>query len=647
MKIVFARHKYQHPCYIGRWRATTVGALLFCLMCPALIIPRLADATAVSESLWKPEAAAYRVSLFLGNLVPIPWQKVEDAWFTAIFTASSEVPDYQQLEAFRSDGPLVFDINKSIRNKDRQALFESATRAVAIATIEALDKASGKLETGKSAADLALARELYRAFEDGIKQADPAGYRELGQAWLELTSAAGSRGVLGAGKRAPDPAKFASANIVIRSYLDKNYNPDAFLRRNVLAPLPELSVRENGEIQMPAALPPGSLVADQSPLPRLVLNFEEQGIDETQLPIVAYGDMLFDSANIFGEPARSLGLACSSCHNRSDVNRDFFIPGISHQPGSVDVDSAFFNPAANDHRDDPLDIPSLRGLRFTGPYGRDGRFASLRDFTRNVIVGEFAGGEPTPFMLDSLVAYMLEFDFLPNNRLLNDGRLSADSTASEVRGEVLFRQPFSQLDNQSCASCHVPSANFLDRKAHDIGSVRLAYTDSRSGAQDTPTLLGTRFTAPYFHDGSLPTLASVVNWFDEQFDLKLSQEDQSDLTAYIEAVGDASTPYEIFDANNTSFRLMFQELTTFATTLNLLIPRKDAQHALLLINTVATDLIADASLMSNLAAKRDIYQLAETLRGVGNSVTQNDWDAAWIGFQAFKEQVDVVDSEAY
>ena len=127
-----------------------------------------------------------------------------------------------------------------------------------------------------------------------------------------------------------------------------------------------------------------------------MLNFEEQGIDETDLPLIAYGDMLFDSAEIFGNPARDLGVACSTCHNRSDINQRFFIPGVSHQPGAADVDGAFFNPMFNDRRTDPIDIPSLRGLRFTGPYGRDGRFASLRDFTRNVIVNEFAGESRRP-----------------------------------------------------------------------------------------------------------------------------------------------------------------------------------------------------------------------------------------------------------
>ena len=47
---------------------------------------------------------------------------------------------------------------------------------------------------------------------------------------------------------------------------------------------------------------------------------EERGFEETDLPLAAYGDMLFDSPAIFGEPARSMGIACSTCHNRSDIN---------------------------------------------------------------------------------------------------------------------------------------------------------------------------------------------------------------------------------------------------------------------------------------------------------------------------------------
>ena len=239
------------------------------------------------------------------------------------------------------------------------------------------------------------ARELYRAFADGIATAESDVARQIGLAWLELNSSTGSVGVLGAGATSADRDTMVAARRVISDYLAQNYLIDDFAPRQTLSALPETAILSGRAIEVPPSLPPGSDIFDQDPLPRLVLNFEEQGIDETDLPLVAYGDMLFDSAQIFGSPARDLGLACSTCHNRSDVNQRLFIPGASHQPGAIDVDGAFFNPIFNDRRSDPLDIPSLRGLRFTGPYGRDGRFASLRDFTRNVVVNEFGGAEPT------------------------------------------------------------------------------------------------------------------------------------------------------------------------------------------------------------------------------------------------------------
>ena len=191
-------------------------------------------------------------------------------------------------------------------------------------------------------------------------------------------------------------------------------------------------------MKVAAWLPPGTNIGDQSPLPKEVLNFRKRGIDAETLPLVAYGSMLFGSPYIFGETASSLGLACTTCHNGSDTNRSFYIPGISHQRGAIDVRGSFFNALFNDHRHNSVDIPSLRGLRFTGPYGRDGRFASLRDFIRNVIVGEFGGPEPSPFMLDALVAYMLEFDFLPNSKLNAQGQLTAKASAAATarRGAV-------------------------------------------------------------------------------------------------------------------------------------------------------------------------------------------------------------------
>lgn len=619
--------------------------VLLATLASVLVLSVPVAATPAKEAPWLPEAAAYRLTLFLGNLEPLPWDDIETAWTEPYRGSEFSVGALAWLDRksdIEPDGLL-----DAMMREDLQAVFAEATRLVALRIEEELDRALATEESAMAQQAVRTARELYRAFEDGIAAADPEAARRIGLAWLELNSSTGSAGVLGAGATSADRDTMAAARATISGYLVENYIMDSFAPRQTLSALPETAVLSGRTIAVPPSLPPGSDIFDQEPLPLLVLNFEEQGIDETDLPLVAYGDMLFDSAQLFGSPAQDLGIACSTCHNRSDVNQRLFIPGASHQPGAIDVDGAFFNPIFNDRRDDPLDIPSLRGLRFTGPYGRDGRFASLRDFTRNVVVNEFGGKEPTPFMLDALVAYMLEFDFLPNSMLTTDGRLTDAAPKAARRGAAIFNRPFAGLGDRSCASCHVPDANFLDRQAHDIGSVAPGYEGARAGALDTPTLLGTAYTAPYFHDGSLPTLAAVVDWFDETKSLGLTEEDRADLTAYLETVGAADEPYEAFDTENTAFRLAFAELTTFASTIDTLLPRRDAEHILLLTDTVAGDLSADASTMSNLPARSEVYALAERLAAVGAAVRVEDWEAAEASWAAFKSEADAIEERAF
>ncbi|MCP4317403.1 MAG: hypothetical protein GY789_15660 [Hyphomicrobiales bacterium] len=371
-------------------------------------------------------------------------------------------------------------------------------------------------------------------------------------------------------------------------------------------------------------------------MPLLVLNFEEKGIDEADLPLVAYGDMLFDSPQIFGDKAEALGIICATCHNRSDIDNRFFIPGVSHRPGGADVDGGFFNAIFNDFQDDALDTPSLRGIRFTAPYGRDGRIASLREFTRNVIVSEFGGAEPTPFMLDALIAYMNEFDFLPNSKIDRFGELADRSDASVTRGEALFNAPFEGIAGKSCASCHVPATNFTDNRRYDIGSVNGNYDGSRGGQFDTPTLINVKYTAPYFHDGSLPTLGSVVDWFNSMYALGLEDGQRADLTACLETIGGADEPYERFDDKATPFALAFAELTTFATTLEALIPARDTFHANLMLDAVITDLRQDISAMGNRDRIDQVIELAVGLSAIRSAIDADNWDLAASEWQAFK-----------
>jgi cytochrome c peroxidase len=604
-----------------------------------------ARADVVLETPWHPAAAAYRAMLFLCDLKPVMWDLVREAYERKHPAAAVDKPPKAFFESLPDRGEAIAE---AIASEDCQALYEAATRAVSQLTRKSLAEAAEALpEPGKAYQKVLDAQAIYRALADFVAQADPEGGRRVGTAWLELTSSVGSKGVLGVGVVAADGEAFAAARKTVDDYLAANFEPETFIEREGLTSLPETVVAARGEVEVRPWLPPGSNLNDQDPLPKLVLNFEEQGIEESDLPIVAYGDMIFDSPLVFADPAKSLGIACSTCHNRSDINRSFFIPGLGHQPGSIDVDNAFFNPIFNDRRPDSVDIPSLRGIRFTAPYGRDGRFASLSEFLRNVHVNEFGGPEPTPFILDALLAYLLEFDFLPNSKLDAAGILIDKASDAARRGERLFRKPFAQMDGRSCASCHVPSANFVDRLAHNIGSGKAGYAGSREAHYDTPTLLGAKFTAPYFHDGSLPTLASVVEWFDNRYELKLTKAEQADLTAYLEAVGDADEPYQKFEGKETPFRLAWEELTTFATTFEALLPGRDAEHASLMLETVAGDLAADASGATNAAAKPKAYELAGLLDETRQAIAKDDWETAETRWNTYKELKEKYDEEMY
>ena len=162
-------------------------------------------------------------------------------------------------------------------------------------------------------------------------------------------------------------------------------------------------------------LPPGTeLNEDALKVPRE--QFRTEIVEGINSYMVKLGDMAFNSPAILGGLARQAGISCNTCHVSGSSNPGFFFPGLSKHPGTFDTTGALFNPKADNSFLDPVRIPSLRGARYLAPYGNDGRFASLRDFVHNVIVNEFAGPEPSPVILDAMVAYILDIDFLSNPR---------------------------------------------------------------------------------------------------------------------------------------------------------------------------------------------------------------------------------------
>jgi cytochrome c peroxidase len=374
------------------------------------------------------------------------------------------------------------------------------------------------------------------------------------------------------------------------------------------------------------ALPAGTeLNEDALDIPREVFHSEATGGQKSYL--INLGNLAFNSPDVLGTAAQQGGISCGTCHVNGASNPKLFIPGLSTRPGNFDTTSGLFNPHADNATLDPVRIPSLRGARYLAPYGNDGRMASLRDFVRNVIVDEFAGPEPSPAILDAIVAYIQDIDFIPNPSLAASGKLIARASDAERRGEVLFSKPFPHDPALSCATCHIPSAAFVDHQQHDVGS---------GGLFKTPTLLNADFNAPYFHDGRFDTFDQVVSHFDSKFNLGLSQQDKRDLVAYLTAVGDG------VQANERSSSVeQIQDITDFSSVLGPAISTHDNNVialATITVSGLAHDLadeipdLNDSSVSGGEKerglARRALEECEVILKRIGSSAASGKYDEA-------------------
>jgi hypothetical protein len=322
---------------------------------------------------------------------------------------------------------------------------------------------------------------------------------------------------------------------------------------------------------LPAGTELGEEAFDQ---PREVFRSESSGGHKSYL--VNMGDVAFSSPLTLGGPARQAGISCNTCHVNGTTNPKLYIPGLSTQSGTFDTTGHLFNPKADNGVLDPLTIPSLRGAHLLAPYGHDGRTLSLRDFLHNVIVNEFAGPEPSTEVLDAMVAYIEDIDFVPNRRLGAAGKLTGPLSDSERRGETLFHRPFAHDPTLSCAACHVPTGAFVDHRQHDVGS---------GGLFKTPTLLNANFNAPYFHDGRYTSYAQVVGHFDRTFYLGLSAQDRQDLVAYLQAIGDGE---QTLLPDNVEARI--REISDFLSVLDTAIPEHNVAIATMTLDAIDREL---------------------------------------------------------
>ena len=386
-----------------------------------------------------------------------------------------------------------------------------------------------------------------------------------------------------------------------------------------------------------SVLPPGTEL-NEEPLDQPNELFASELAGGTRSYLLNLGNMLFASPAIFGGVARQANMSCETCHQQGHNNPKLFVPGLSSRPGTFDTTGALFNPHADNRVFDPVTPPSLRGAKYLSPYGHDGRFTSLRDFVRNVIVNEFAGPEPSGQVLDALVTYIQEISFLPNPKLTAEGRLTEKASDAARRGEAVFRRPFRHDAAMSCMSCHQPSGAFVDHKVHDIGN---------GGWFKTKTLINANFNAPYFHDGRFDNYGQVVDYFDRHYDLGLSEDDRNDLVAYLNDVGDAAEP-----TVRNSVQSELDEIASFASVLDSAIPARNREMIMLAVETLGnewrelgesfpsrSDTSVAGGVAERLRARGATRELVLTLRQIAMAAAGDDYEAATQALADYRRQV--------
>jgi hypothetical protein len=356
-----------------------------------------------------------------------------------------------------------------------------------------------------------------------------------------------------------------------------------------------------------SVLPPGTELNEEAfDKPREV--FRSEALGGAKSYMVNLGDLAFNSNLILGGPARRAGMSCGTCHVNGAGNGKLYIPGMSTRPGNFDTTGPLFNPRAHNRVRDPVRVPSLRGARLLAPYGNDGRIASLRDFVRNVIVNEFDGPEPSPAILDAIVAYIEDIDFLPNLNLAAGGRLSARANDAQRHGETLFFKPFPHNPEFSCAACHIPSSGFVDHRQHSVGS---------GGLFKTPTLMNANFNAPY----------------------------RADLVAYLQAIGDALIPYE-----RDGVTAQLKEINDFVSVLGVAIPARNNDVIALAVHTISGELrdlveqfpgvkdtTVEGGVAERLAAREALKNLVLTVRRIGLEAAAEHYDEAAVEYQNYRK----------
>jgi len=278
----------------------------------------------------------------------------------------------------------------------------------------------------------------------------------------------------------------------------------------------------------------------------------------------------------------SIGITCALCHSSVDnslttgigrrldgwANTDLNVGAIvALSPALDDATKTEFNtwgPGKYDPRHHafdgtnllslntpslPIVIPPIYGLKGVGfeTFTADGPISYWNSY---VGVGQMGGkgnfSDPriglfitqTPDLVTPKLAALLDYQL--SLRTPDPPRHSVDRAAA-TRGERLFQ------NGAGCATCH-QSPNFTDVLSGPVRSVPFLHdpaevgTDpayalrTATGRYRTTPLRGLWQHAPYFHDGSAPDLGAVVDHYNRQFHLNLTERQKADLVEFLKSL---------------------------------------------------------------------------------------------------------------
>jgi cytochrome c peroxidase len=280
----------------------------------------------------------------------------------------------------------------------------------------------------------------------------------------------------------------------------------------------------------------------------------------------ALGQMLFFDPRLSGSGA----ISCATCHNPGLAWGDALPKGLGHMGTRL-----------------RRRTPTILNVAYGEPYFWDGRAATLEEQAKGPLgspaemnmppthaiervqsipgyVSAFAQVFPAqPISMDTIAAAIATYERTvvsaeaPFDRWVNGDDHAVSAGAR--RGFALFN------GKANCAGCHA-SWRMTDDGFHDIG-----VPDADRGRAEvapgivqlehafkTPTLRNVNHRAPYMHDGSLPTLAAVIDHYDSGFvrrpsldtqmrPLGLTSAEKADLLAFLDTLTSADPPSVVPD----------------------------------------------------------------------------------------------------